>query len=143
MKPDFLHVEWRKSISSCRYCLAIASLAALVLVLFYPIRIVHASQVTLEWDPVIHPDLAGYMVYYGTSSLDYNETMDVGNWTSVTIAGLEEDVTYYFAVAAYSVYDEQSEYSMKCAIIVLFVTPLVVGAGADASSQLRQMARLP
>ena len=31
---------------------------------------------------------------------------------------------------------------MKCAIIVLFVTPLVVGAGADASSQLRQMARL-
>jgi hypothetical protein len=91
--------------------LAIASLAALVLVLFYPIRIVHASQVTLEWDPVIHPNLAGYMVYYGTSSSDYSETMDVGNWTSVTIAGLEEDVTYYFAVAAYSVYDEQSEYS--------------------------------
>ena len=111
MKPDFLHVEWKKSISSCRYCLAIASLAALVLVLFYPIRIVHASQVTLEWDPVIHPNLAGYMVYYGTSSSDYSETMDVGNWTSVTIAGLEEDVTYYFAVAAYSVYDEQSEYS--------------------------------
>lgn len=104
-------MEWRKSILSCRYCLVIASLAALLLVLFYPIRIVHASQVTLEWDPVIHPDLAGYMVYYGTSSLDYNETMDVGNWTSVTIAGLEEDVTYYFAVTAYSAYGEESEYS--------------------------------
>ena len=104
-------MEWRKSILSCRYCLVIASLAALLLVLFYPIRIVHASQVTLEWDPVIHPDLAGYMVYYGTSSLDYNETMDVGNWTSVTIAGLEEDVTYYFAVSAYSANGEESENS--------------------------------
>ena len=71
----------------------------------------HAAQVTLEWDAVNHPLLGGYMVYYGTYSGDYDDSVDVGNWTSVTFAELEEDETYYFAVTAYSVYEEESEYS--------------------------------
>jgi hypothetical protein len=110
-KPDLLHREWRKYISSYRYCLVTASFVALLLLLFCLVRIVHAGQVTLEWDPVRHPDVAGYMVYYGTFSGDYDESVDVGNWTSVTIEGLEEDETYYFSVTAYSVNGEESEYS--------------------------------
>ena len=110
-KPDVLHGEWRKSISSCRPFLVITSFAALLLVFFCSVRIVNAGRITLEWDQVTHPDLAGYMVYYGTFSEDYDESVDVGNWTSVTIEGLEEDVTYYFSVTAYSVYGEESEYS--------------------------------
>lgn len=110
-KPDVLHGEWRKSISSCRSFLVITSFAALLLVFFCSVRIVNAGQITLEWDPVPHPDLAGYMVYYGTFSDDYDESVDVGNWTSVTIEGLEEDVTYYFSVTAYSVNGEESENS--------------------------------
>ena len=110
-KPNVLHVEWRKSISSCLYRLAITSFAALLPVLLCSVGIVHAAQITLEWDPVTHPDLAGYMVYYGTYSGDYDDSVDVGNWTSVTFAELEEDETYYFAVTAYSVYGEESEYS--------------------------------
>ena len=51
------------------------------------------------------------MVYYGTYSGEYDDSVDVGNWTSVTFAELEEDETYYFAVTAYSVYGEESEYS--------------------------------
>lgn len=51
------------------------------------------------------------MVYYGTFSGDYDESVDVGNWTSVTIEGLEEDETYYFSVTAYSVNGGESEYS--------------------------------
>ena len=110
-KPDVLHGEWRKSISSCRSFLVITSFAALLLVFFCSVRIVNAGRITLEWDPVTHPDLAGYMVYYGTYGGDYDESVDVGNWTSVTIEGLEEDVTYYFSVTAYSVSGEESEYS--------------------------------
>ena len=110
-KPDVLHREWRKSISSCRSFLVITSFAALLLVFFCSVRIVNAGRITLEWDPVTHPDLAGYMVYYGTYSGDYDDSVDVGNWTSVTFAELEEDETYYFAVTAYSVYGEESEYS--------------------------------
>jgi hypothetical protein len=110
-KPVFFPQEGRKYTLSCRHCLVIASFAALLLLLFCPVRNVHAGQVTLEWDPVTHPDLAGYMVHYGTFSGEYDEWLDVGNYTSVTIEGLEEDVTYYFAVTAYSIYSEESEYS--------------------------------
>jgi hypothetical protein len=110
-KPDVLHGEWRKPISSYPSFLVITSFAALLLVFFCSVRIVNAGRITLEWDPVTHPDLAGYMVYYGTFSEDYDESVDVGNWTSVTIEGLEEDVTYYFSVTAYSGYGEESEYS--------------------------------
>lgn len=110
-KPDVLHGEWRKSISSYPSFLVITSFAALLLVFFCSVRIVNAGRITLEWDPVTHSDLAGYMVYYGTYGGDYDESVDVGNWTSVTIEGLEEDVTYYFSVTAYSVYGEESEYS--------------------------------
>ena len=110
-KPDVLHGEWRKSISSCPSFLIITSFAALLLVFFCSVRIVNAGRITLEWDPVTHPDLAGYVVYYGTFSEYYDESIDVGNYTSVTIEGLEEDVTYYFSVTAYSVSGEESTYS--------------------------------
>jgi hypothetical protein len=110
-KLDVLHGEWKKSISSRRSFLVITSFAALLILFFSSVRIVNAGRITLEWDPVTHPDLAGYMVYYGTFSEDYDESVDVGNWTSVTIEGLEEDVTYYFSVTAYSADGEESEYS--------------------------------
>jgi hypothetical protein len=110
-KLDVLHGEWRKSISSRRSFLVITSFTALLILFFSSVPIVNAGRITLEWDPVTHPDLAGYMVYYGTFSEDYDESVDVGNWTSVTIEGLEEDVTYYFSVTAYSADGEESEYS--------------------------------
>jgi hypothetical protein len=61
----------------------------------------------------MHPDLAGYKLYYGTSSRNYDVSVDVVNWTSITIGGpdLKEGETYYFAVIAYSVYGEESDFS--------------------------------
>lgn len=115
-KPNVLQVEWRKLISSSLYRLVITSFAALLPVLLCSVGIVHAAQATLEWNAVTHPDVAGYMVYYGNCSRDYNESVDVGNWTSVTIAELEEDEIYYFAVTAYSVYGEESEFSNEVCI---------------------------
>ena len=51
------------------------------------------------------------MVHYGTYSGDYDVTLDVGNWTSCTIADLEENETYYFAITAYSTEGEESDSS--------------------------------
>jgi hypothetical protein len=71
----------------------------------------------LEWDAVIHSLLEGYVVHYGTYSGDYDVSLDVGNWTSCTIADLEEDAdleegeAYYFAVTAYSTEGEESDFS--------------------------------
>jgi len=84
--------------------------ALLIVTLSFP-QIIHAAQVTLEWDAVIHPLLQGYVVHYGTYSGDYDVSLDVGNWTSVTIADLEEGETYYFAATAYSTEGEESDYS--------------------------------
>ena len=76
----------------------------------------YAAQVTLEWDANTEQHLAGYKVYQGTSSRNYDASMDVGNWTSVTIADLEDNETYYFATAAYDTDGYESGYSNEVCI---------------------------
>jgi hypothetical protein len=76
----------------------------------------YAAQVTLEWDANSEPNISGYNVYYGKSTRDYDVTLDVGNWTSVTIADLEESEAYYFAVTAYDLEDNESGYSKEACI---------------------------
>ena len=106
-----LNIKHKKSTLSCRCTLAFVSFVALLIILPLSPKSAYPAQTTLVWDPVIHPDVAGYMIYYGTSSGDYDVSLDVGNWTSVTIADLEEGETYYFAATAYSTEGEESEYS--------------------------------
>ena len=81
----------------------------------YSPRAVYSAQVTLEWQ-ASSGDVAGYNVYQGTSSRDYDVSMDIGNWTSVTIADLAEDEVYYFAVTAYDSEDNESGYSNEVCI---------------------------
>ena len=88
--------------------IAITSLSLISIILT---PVLYADQVTLYWDPVVHPHLAGYVLHYGIHSEDYDVSMDVGNWTSFTIAGLEENQVYYFAVTAYGIHGEKSDFS--------------------------------
>jgi len=76
---------------------------------------VYSAQITLEWR-ASSGDVAGYNVYQGTSSGDYDVTLDVGNWTSVTIADLEDGEAYYFSVTAYDLVDNESGYSNEVCI---------------------------
>lgn len=76
----------------------------------------YAAQVTLEWNANTEQDLAGYIIYQGTSSRDYDASMDVGNWTSTTIANLENNKTFYFAVTAYDTDGNESGYSNEVCI---------------------------
>jgi hypothetical protein len=112
VKPLYnLSSNWETlSLSRLSRSILICLTALLIVSISFP-KISYAAQVTLEWEAVIHPLLEGYRVYYGTSSGDYDVTLDVGNWTSCTIADLEDDETYYFAVTAYSTEGEESDYS--------------------------------
>ena len=112
MKPLYdLSSKW-KTLSLSRLTKWIfICLTALLIVSLSSTKIIYAAQLTLEWDAVIHPLLEGYRVYYGTSKGDYDVTLDVGNWTSCTIADLEDGETYYFAVTAYSTEGEESDFS--------------------------------
>ena len=76
----------------------------------------HAAQITLEWDANSEPNISGYNVYYGNASRDYDVTLDVGNWTSVTIADLEDSEAYYFAVTAFNTDGDESGYSSEVCI---------------------------
>ena len=70
------------------------------------------------WDPNTEPDLAGYKVYYGTSSRSYSVVVDVGNVTSFRIDDLTEGVRYFFAVTAYDTAGNESDFSEEVSTVI-------------------------
>ena len=85
-----------------------------------PLSAAIAATVSLKWDPNFEPELAGYKVYWGTSSGNYTSSKDVGKTTTATINGVEEGKTYYFAATAYDSQNNESDYSNQ----VTFTAPL-------------------
>ncbi|MEO6667280.1 MAG: fibronectin type III domain-containing protein, partial [Nitrospiria bacterium] len=71
-----------------------------------------ATTALVAWDPNLETDMAGYKVYYGSSGA-YTQTIDVGTVTAQTISGLQEGLTYYFAVTAYDASGNESGYSQE------------------------------
>ena len=72
-----------------------------------------AAQIRLAWDPNTEPDVAGYKIYYGTSSKSYTGSVDVGNVTSCTLTGLKKGETLFIAVTAYNTSWSESSYSSE------------------------------
>jgi hypothetical protein len=64
-------------------------------------RVAAAASVTIQWDANTEPDIAGYIVQYGTRSGVYDHKIDVGNTTTATVP-IDGPGTYYFVVSAYS-----------------------------------------
>lgn len=91
-----------------------------------------AVQVTLAWDPNSEPDLAGYKVYYGTSTRNYAVSYDAGKVTTYGISGLQEGVTLYFAATAYDRYGNESDFSEE----VVYTTPVANRAPVAQSGTL-------
>jgi hypothetical protein len=71
--------------------------------------------VKLAWDPVNDADVAGYKLYLGTASRNYNETIDLGNTTQSLISGLIPGQTYYLSVTAYDRSNSESGFSNEVA----------------------------
>jgi hypothetical protein len=77
----------------------------------------YAESATLSWDAVNAPDLEGYVVYWGTTSIHsagfsgYEDCQAVGNITSFEITGLEPGQTYYFGVTARDLAGQESNFS--------------------------------
>ena len=73
------------------------------------------GTVTVSWNYSVDDTAGGYYVYYGTRPGEYlgrmavegDSPINVGNTTSFTLTGLENGRIYYFAVAAWSVYDDR------------------------------------
>ncbi len=73
------------------------------------------GTVTVSWNYSVDDTAGGYYVYYGSRPGEYlgrmavegDSPINVGNTTSFTLTGLENGRIYYFAVAAWSAYDNR------------------------------------
>lgn len=57
---------------------------------------------SLAWNPVTTTPVAGYAFYMGNVSGVYTSRIDVGTNTQITLTGLKEGQTNYFAVTSYN-----------------------------------------
>jgi hypothetical protein len=99
---------------------------------FFTQSVAHAGEVNLAWDPNAEPDVAGYRVYYGLGSRNYDLVMDVGNCASCVVTGLEQGRTYYFAATAVNTADIESDFSNEVsAALSTSNQPPLANAGPD------------
>ena len=89
-----------------------------------------AANVILSWDANTEADLAGYKVYFGTSSRNYGSPIAVGIQTTYTVQGLAPG-TYFFGVKAYDTSGNESGFSNEFSANISQVPP---GTGCDVNS---------
>jgi hypothetical protein len=78
------------------------------------------NSLTLSWSaPSINADgsplegdLAGYIMYYGQGTDNYNEFVDIGNFNSASVSNLTNG-TWCFTITAYDVAGNESNYSAE------------------------------
>ncbi len=118
-------------------------LLALLLLFAAPPAPVQAASVTLAWDANSEPDLAGYILRWGTASGNYTAQTNLATVTTNTVSGLAAGTTYHFAVSAYNTSGLESGPSAE----VVYTVPganraPVVYAGTDQIIPLNHLALL-
>ena len=79
----------------------------------------YGAIVRISWEGSTEPGVAGYSVYYGTSSMTYTQSLDVGSCiNSIEIGDLDEGYTYYFSVTAYDSGGNESTYSEEVSVFI-------------------------
>lgn len=77
-----------------------------------------ASSVTLAWDASPSPEVTGYKIYYGPSSRNYTNVINVGNVLMATVTNLSTGATYFFAATAYDGGGLESDFSNEVSYTV-------------------------
>lgn len=95
-----------------------------LLILFVALSLEAMAQVDVQvtWDPNSEPDLAGYHVWWGVEPEVYPNVQDAGYATSDIINSLY-DGSYYIAVTAYDLADNESGFSQWARIIINITPP--------------------
>jgi hypothetical protein len=83
------------------------------------------ASVTLAWNSSTDSTIAGYNIYYGGASGTYTNEISVGKATSVTISGLVQGNTYYFAATTYTASGLGSPFSSELVYLVPVNVPIV------------------
>lgn len=93
-----------------------------------------AADVSLAWDASVSSGVTGYKVYVGGASRAYGAPITIGNQTTYTVTGLGPG-TYFFAVSAFDVDGNESDYSNEVSQaiyspLIITVTPAQLAAMA-------------
>jgi fibronectin type 3 domain-containing protein len=129
-RDESVGAKYKKLVQSKLYfCLTVILICSLSAFISMASSIeANAAEVTLAWDANAEPGIEGYNLYYGSSSRNYPDKIDVGNVTISTIKKLQEGQTYYFAVTAYdtgrneSLFSEEISYTVPPANQVFTIT---------------------
>lgn len=70
-----------------------------------------APIASLAWNSSPDSGVAGYKIYIGTNSHNYDFVLDVGNVSSASIELPDYDTAYYFVATSYSVTGVESDFS--------------------------------
>lgn len=108
------------------------------LILALPL-VAYAGEATISWqapttdsDGSELTDLAGYKLYYGTTTGDYTQSVDVGSMTTYTVTGLTDGETYYFAATSYDTSGNESGYSNEASKFLADSTaPVISGVSVE------------
>jgi len=95
---------------------AVLGLAAAALSLFLCGSVRAGQSASVAWTP--SPGVTGYAFYLGTNHGAYNMRLDVGTNTTITLTGLAEGQTRYFAVSSYNSARMESAVSTEVAYLV-------------------------
>ena len=98
-----------------KYFIRIQLSVVLMLIVISLILTSSSFGAILSWDANRELDLAGYQLYYGTSSQDYRFVVDMGNVTEYNLnnLNLRESVIYYIALTSYDYSGNESEFSAE------------------------------
>src|SRR5437867_8523453 len=89
-----------------------------------------AAQAQLVWDAPVQANgtpvsnLAGYKLYYGSQSGQYQTAIPVGLTTTYTITNVSTGQTYYFAITAYDTTGTESTFSNEVSVTLPTNTPV-------------------
>src|SRR3989338_5583295 len=98
------------------------------------------STVYVAWDALTSSELQGYNVYYGAEMGRYLQRRTLPmEATTLTVRALPQDTTYYFAVRAINMNQEESAFSKEVAVKVgdprTATAPLVLGQDTGPRGQ--------
>src|SRR2546425_391896 len=102
-----------------------------------------AAQVQMAWNAPVQPNgtvTAGYKLYYGSQSGQYQTVVPVGLTTTYTVTNLSAGQTYYFAVKDYDSTGKESAFSNEVSgtpgtlpSVTLSASPAALSAGQSST----------
>jgi hypothetical protein len=87
---------------------------------------VAVQNVEISWNPRADASVTGYKIYYGSSSRAYSSTLNAGSVTNLTITGLADGSTNFFAATTYDSAGNESSFSSEVSFVAGVSNPNVI-----------------